>query len=347
MEELKKILKYYKLKYSGSKIYFFLGNTKQTDNRNYYLTPIRLKKSSIVTGAIVFDKLTAKKILKIIDGLADYVFVDIEIKVKNGKKPLDLKKLAKIVIKKSRLNFYKANDFAVEETNILLNNLISEQNRFSSKVKTLIIGCGNIGFKVALNLIESGYDVYAFRRNFKTLNLITRTINLIKNYGVDSKIKALKSLPKSLKGFDIIITAADSSEVINADCVKGISRKSILIDIGKGNFTTEAINMLMDKSIFIYRLDVSQAYFRHIDNIVLKKKDENAQNYKKNVKNFTLILKGIVGKKNDLIVDDIIKPKRIYGICDGRGSFLNLNIREKLIFTRKLKSVTGLNLKYD
>ena len=51
--------------------------------------------------------------------------------------------------------------------------------------------------------------------------------------------------------------------------------------------------------------------------------------------------------KTDPIVDSVIKPKRIFGICDGKGSFLNLSTEDNLDFKKKIKSATGINIKYD
>jgi hypothetical protein len=170
---------------------------------------------------------------------------------------------------------------------------------------------------------------------------------LIKPSGSKSKIIALKKFPNNLKKFDIVISAANSNDIINSKHIKGIKKKSILIDIGKGNFSKNTIVKLMDKNIFVHRLDVTDAYFRCVESMAFNNSKNNFTNSRVKIKNFNLISQGIVGRKNDLIVDSVIKPKRILGICDGKGSFLNLSIKDKLDFKKKIKSATGINIKYD
>jgi len=347
MEQLNKIIQNYKSKSKKKKLCFFLGSTKKEEDKEYYLTPLRVKNSIVIFGAVVFNDEVAKKILKKIDGLVDYIFVDVEKKFKKNSQILDLEKIAKKTLSKTKLKNYKGNDFAVEETEILLNKLMSNQKSSLSKKKIIIIGCGNIGFKIALKLIDYGAKIYAFRRNYKSLKLICESLNLIKPSGSKSKIIALKNFPTNLKEFDIIISAANSNDIINSKDIKGIKKKSILIDIGKGNFSKNTIVKLMDKNLFVYRLDVTDAYFRCAESIVFNNQKNNFPNSRVEIKNFNFLSQGIVGRKNDLIVDSVIKPKRILGICDGKGSFYNLSIKNKLDFKKKIKSATGIDMKYD
>ena len=46
-----------------------------------------------------------------------------------------------------------------------------------------------------------------------------------------------------------------------------------------------------------------------------------------------MVNQGIVGNKNDIIVDDIKKPKKILGCCDGSGGLKQFSdIKKKKIF---------------
>ena len=93
MEQLNKIIKNYKIKSKKKKLCFFLGNTKKEDDKKYYLTPLRIKNSIVIFGAVVFDDVVAKKILKKIDGLVDYIFIDVEKKLKKNNQILDIEKI--------------------------------------------------------------------------------------------------------------------------------------------------------------------------------------------------------------------------------------------------------------
>ena len=56
--------------------------------------------------------------------------------------------------KKSKLNVYKANDLAINSAETLINNLFLKDKR-GIEEKILILGLGNIGFKLSLKLVES------------------------------------------------------------------------------------------------------------------------------------------------------------------------------------------------
>ena len=44
---------------------------------------------------------------------------------------------------------------------------------------------------------------------------------------------------------------------------------------------------------------------------------------------YTLVSNGLLGQKTNIIVDDINEPKTIFGICDGKGDFVNSTRRKK------------------
>jgi hypothetical protein len=67
--------------------------------------------------------------------------------------------------------------------------------------------------------------------------------------------------------------------------------------------------------------------------------------FKKNTLKF--VSQGIVGQKNDIIVDDVNYPKLIYGICDGNGSFIQINNIQKNQEIKKIYKLTGFKLIYE
>ena len=329
MKNIKKLIQSIRDKnFQSKKICFILGNTKKIENKSFFLTPVRENDDIIFFGAIVFNDHVAKKILKIIDGNVDYVFVDIEKKIqsKNSNRNLiNIERCAKDYIKKSKLNVYKANDLAISSAETLINNLFLKDKRGIGGKKILIIGLGNIGFKLSLKLVESGANIFAFRRNQKTLNHFANTINLIKPLGTLSKINVLKKMPENLKKFDIIITAVDQNNLIKLKHVKNIRAKTVLIDAGKGNFAPDTIKYLRKKGHLIYRLDTTSSYFSYIQNLIYTENQYKNDLKINKINKYTLVTQGIVGSKNDYIVDHIKYPKKIFGRCDGKGGLKQLN----------------------
>lgn len=329
---------------------FFIGNTKKKEEENYYITPIRENERFIFSSCIVFNDRVAKKTAKILDGEVDYILVDTEKKVDSKNKFLGLVNIERSVknsVKNSKLRVYKANDLSVLSAETLINNYFIKDIRGVGGKKVLIIGLGNIGFKISLKLVENGATVFLFRRNQNKLLNLKNAINNIKPSATVSKAIILKKPPGNFKNYDIIIGSSDQASIISYNQVKGIGRKALVIDIGKGNFSEEATRYLIQNKINIFRLDVTSSYFSYLDNLVYTEKIYTKKNYisKRNTINF--VSQGIVGQQNDYIVDDVNKPKLIYGMCDGKGNFIQKNNFQKNQEIKKIYKLTGLKLTYE
>ena len=350
MEKLKILINKIKKQKTQKKICFFLGNTKKKESKTFYFTPVRENPSFIFFGAIVYDDNIAKKILKNLDGKVDIILVDIEKKIQSKNKSLGLpniERTAKDCVKKSKLYIYKANDLTVNSTETLLFNLFLKDKRGLGGKKILIVGVGNIGFKLALKFVESGSQIYIYRRNKKILKIIEKTINYIKPLGTKSKVKSLKSFPKKLDHFDIIICAANKKNIIKYEHVNKLKKKNIFIDIGKGNFENKAIKILNDKKIHIYRLDTTSSFFSYLENLNFTEKQYNTKNLKHKMNKISFVLRGVVGQKNDIIVDDVKEPTKVYGVCDGEGGLMIHDFIDKQKIIKKIKKLIKKNLSYE
>ena len=60
------------------------------------------------------------------------------------------------------------------------------------------------------------------------------------------------------------------------------------------------------------------------------------------IKNLKIISGGIFGHNNDIVVDNVFKPKRIFGLADGEGDLKQkLNIEEKNII-KKISKILSI-----
>ena len=329
---------------------FFIGNTKKKEEKNYYITPIRENERFVFSSCIVFNNSIAKKTAKILDGKVDYILVDTEKKIDPKNKfsgLVNIERSVKDSVKNSKLRVYKANDLSVLSAETLVNNYFLKDKRGVGGKKVLIIGLGNIGFKISLKLVESGATVFLFRRNQNKLLNLKNAINNIKPSATVSKALILKKAPRNFKNYDIIVGSSDQASIINYNQIKGVSKNVLVIDIGKGNFSEEATRYLIQNKINIFRLDVTSSYFSYLDNLIYTEKMYDKKNYifKKNTIKF--VSQGIVGQKNDIIVDNVNNPKLIYGICDGKGNFIQINNFQKEQEIKKIYKLTGFKLIYE
>ena len=328
----------------------FLGSTVQKEKSSFYITPIRENKKFIFFSIILFSENTAKKVARIIDGQVDYILVDTEKKVQTKVKIsrlVNIERAVKEVIKKSKLRVYKANDLSILSTETLINYYFLNDKRGISGKKAIIIGAGNIGFKLALKFVENGASTYLIRRNKKYLSNIVKSINIIKPKGTEANAFVLKNIPNDLSSFDIIIGSSDQKNIIKKNYVNKINNKKLFIDLGKGTFSKECIKYLLKKKNSIFRLDTTSSYFSYLDNVIYTESIYKKDTYLNKVNNYNFVSQGILGQKNDIIVNDAINPKKIIGVCDGKGNLKKLNSFNKNALVKKIKKNTGLKLIYE
>tara|TARA_B110001452_G_C15238649_1_gene428891 strand:+ start:1739 stop:2779 length:1041 start_codon:yes stop_codon:yes gene_type:complete len=311
---------------------FIISNTAKFKNVPFFITPIRETKNFHYFGITLFNDIVAKKICKIIDGKFDTIFVDSEKKSLNLSKKNHLTNIERVVkenIRKSYLKFYKANDLTVDAAeNFLVLRFKNEIRNLGGK-KILIIGVGNIGFKLSLRLVERGANVEIYRRDTKKLNKICELINFIKPVGNISSVKPFKLSEKKLKGFDIIICCAKGTNIIKLKKISDLNKKVVLLDIGKGMFDKNTLNNLIKNNLKVFRLDVSSSLDMEIENSEIFKLIEKKKYNARKVGGFTLVSSGLLGQEKDIIVDDVYNPKMIFGICDGKGDFVNSTKKKK------------------
>ena len=328
----------------------FLGNTVQKEKATFYITPIRENKKFVFCSVILFNDFVANKVAKMMDGHINYILVDTEKKIQTKNTNLGLVNIERPIketIKKSKLRVYKANDLSILSTETLINYYFLNDKRGLSGKKAIIIGAGNIGFKLALKFVENGASTYLIRRNKKFLKNIIQTINIIKPKGTVANAYSLDKIPNDLTNFDIIIGSSDKKNLIKKKHVININNKKLFIDLGKGTFSKDCIEFLLNKKNNIFRLDATSSYFSYLDNMIYTESIYKKDTYVNKINNYNFVSQGILGKKDDIIVDDAKKPKKIFGVCDGKGNLKKINTDLKNILIKKIKKDIGLKLIYE
>jgi hypothetical protein len=310
-------------KKTKKKLIFSIGNTTKIDSEDYYFTPSRIFKNTIIFGIVVFNDAFAKLGTHLLDGKVDYIMVDAEKKIlpKSDEIPGNIERRVRENIKTSKMLIYKGNDLTVDSIDLFLTYYFNDDIRGLGGKKITIVGAGNIGSKLALILLERGSKIVICRRDFKKSSLIAKTINLIKPQNTVEKVIASRNIENACKNTDILIGATNGKPAINAKMINSIKNTAIVIDAGKGTLQDKAVELAQRRNIKIFRTDVTAALNGLIDkSLEMEKMMEKNFNIKKE-KNYTLVSQGLLGSKNDIIVDDVNNPKRIYGVCNGKGDF--------------------------
>jgi hypothetical protein len=343
-KELKKNIIKIKKKYK-KKIVFTIGNTSKINNNSSYLTPIREFKSFIVMGANIYSEKEAIKLTRIIDQHVYCIFVDCEKKIPKNISISGLlsniERRVKEELKNAKIFLYKGNDLTVESADNFLSYYFKDDLKGLGGKIISIIGAGNIGSKLALKLVERGANVIITRRNIKKLKTITKALNLIKPKFTNQDIHYAVNNYKAAQHSEIILGCSNSRKpTITKSLLKNCQNLKLIIDIGKGSVSEEAVNYAYKNFIKIYRLDVASSLLSMIESQINYEKIFLKKNGRKKNHDVFFVSGGQLGKKGDIVVDNINNPKHIYGIANGKGDFLKrfVNLSFKKFKNEKLYS---------
>lgn len=319
-----------KIKYSLKYFIFTLGNTRVNEKGNFYFTPFRKSENFILFGAVVFSENEGNFFLKKLDSVADIIYVDCEKKSKNLESlngNFNLERLSHEIVKTSKLRFFKGNDLTVSTIDSLVFNLLKSKGKLVGGSDILVVGMGNVGFKISLKLVERGANVKVLSKNQVRTSKLIETLNKIKPIETISEVKLFDTnSPNRIKDINIIILSHISSLEEYSKFYKLCDKSAIFIDVGKGCLTSKQITFLNKNGNYCLRLDIGDFLIDYINMDI----DQAFRNFElpksKKIKNKTYINRGLIGLRGDIVVDDINNPTFEYGICDGRGGFLNKNL---------------------
>ncbi len=324
---------------------FTIGNTAKIDHYGLYCTPLRETTIMVTAGAIVYSEEQAIDIARIVDGKVDYILVDAEKKIPNERDPQELANIERAVrenTKNSTLWIYKGNDLCVDAVDGLLAQLTKKSVRGIGGKKVAILGAGNIGFKLALRLVERGAEVVITRRNKEALEILTQAINTIKPQYTKAKVMGTTDNAEAARGIEILIGASHGTPVITQEMVKNLNPQAVIIDVGKGSLYPEAISEARAREISIYRLDISAAFEGLIHHLWAAERNIEKRLGSRKLGNEAIVSGGLLGQKGEIIVDNVWDPKAIYGIADGAGDFLReLSTEDKERLEKIQKIIEG------
>ena len=304
---------------------FCVGNTTKKIDRDYFFTPIR-NTALCVAGSVIIDQVPlAEKIATSLDGKVDYLFIDTEKKISperyGSHDAGNVERAIRRLVSRTKILTYKANDLIVDAIDCFLAQKIVEDEKGIGGKKVAIIGVGNVGFKLALKLIERGAHVFVVRRNVKRLASIVRTLNEIKPEGTLASIQGSTSLKRAVKDADIVIGLTPGTGDITRELVSQVKPAALLIDGGKGSFSKEAVEEAESRGMAVHRSNIISSFEGQIA-MQLRMEEWLQQAAGRTVLHgIPIIAGGIVGKRGEVVVDDLWDPKQIYGIADGSGDF--------------------------
>jgi len=334
------------IQYGLNKLIVTITTNTSKNSQNIYFSPIRIINNKLIFGLVIYTRKQLISLAKLIQKYADIIFIDAEKKIpysigdkffslykaektkikkilkKEKKTTLEYVELgnlvstAKTLIKNKPIFEFKPNDITVDHAWLILSDYFKS---LGSK-NVALIGSGNIGFKLALKLVESGSTVNLYRRNINLNSYLANSINLIKPKSTLATANAVDDKIKCCIGVDALIGCSNEINIIDEKMIKAMRPNGIILDVGKGNVKNSAVKFAEKKSIKLIRCDISETLSHYI-NLYSNYKFDKGNYGRKKFNSIYCVSGGYVGKKNDIVVDNFKFPSQILGIADGSGKF--------------------------
>jgi len=321
---------------------FTISSTSKTDPSDRpYLTPLRENPGELVSGVVVRTLDQGALAAWVLEGVVDRVYVDAEAKkgiktehdaqlfLSAGVPTLEgylkgkdwvgttLPEVCFPYFKNSEARIFKPNDLTVESVWFFL------MEKKPAPGVVVILGAGNIGFKLGLKLVETGYNVAMVRRDKSALQKLVDTIELVKPPHSPGKSFIPLDLNEILSKADVVLGCSDGTPVITEDIVKIVPKDCLILDVGKGTFSRLAVKEAHHRNLEIYRTDITSGLDGFLVGAAKNHQILHQELGRKEIEpGLAVVSGGFLGRENDVIVDNFLNPRMIIGVADGLGDLI-------------------------
>lgn len=306
-EILHKELKYLK-KYNYSSI---MISTTAKHALDFRVLPRRnIPGVMAISCFMINEECMLKDTLSFFDGKIDNFYIDVELK-----QNLNLFKVAKEVIQRSKLVTVKPNDTTIESCDLLIRNYFDD-NLYNKKV--IIIGTGNLASKMAVRLAERQADVYLIGRTRERVNRHIEALNsFLPKYS--SHIQSIEE-SQSVEQVDLIVSFLSGKFTKDDILFPLIHQDTFIIDGGINNFSNDFIQRMLLKNVQITRLDTRIALpYQFLSTHEYSNTFFNDVYGQSIIQGVSVVAGGYIGKVGTVIVDSTKQPNQVIGIADGSG----------------------------
>ena len=312
------------------KTVFLLSNTSSRSLRGpVQATAVRRCAGLELVSLITNGNISCTDLLEYISSQTDSVFVDVEKKQELGlgnhhdfagnlyKRVLEgTSQSDNPAVANLKIYPIKTNDITISA---LLEACFHDYKDVSG-MTAAIIGIGNLGFKSALSLTESGVHVKAYNRTTHKTFVATEAITYFKpNATISSPENCLNYLHAFVNSDFSVIASSNLSLPIEK--ISNIVKENHTMYVfGHSIFSKESLNKLHAAGIRVVRIDVSRALMQFVQG---KLSTTEFRTYGSTTKQgITLCSGGFVGNVGTYIVDDYRDPQILLGECDGQCGML-------------------------
>jgi hypothetical protein len=295
---------------------FSLANTANVTDPAMSFAANRETTDVICGNILVSSPEDAVEVAKYVDGKVKVILLDVERKKFKEK---HYEEMVRNAMRKSEIITFKPNDLTVEA----LDSFISMITNDITNRKIAIIGCGNVGSKIALKLLERDSNIVITRRkgDEATLKKIAEGLECMKCKGTTSQVVYTTDNLSASRSADVLIGSSAGTPCIDEKMVDVMNNEGIIIDVGNKTISAEGIELANEKGIKIYTLFMQPGFEGQIK-CLLETRRLIKKLGRRRMGRYSLVSVGMLGKKGDILVDDISNPTRIIGVTDGQGGLM-------------------------
>lgn len=281
-------------------------STARRHARGVQRLPDRFDRGRRVAAVQVETDEQAREVLRVLDRPGRVLHLDVE-----RKQDLHLMAVSHEVVRSAEVRQIKPNDLTVEALQALLVDRVGPD---LSDVVVTVLGTGNLAFKFALRLAESGARVGMTGRDSDKVALLVQAINAVLPEHTPYRLSAGR-----LRGTRVLVSAVTATAVVGPEWLSDLDDQALCVDVGIGNLAPRFIESAIAAGHECVRLDVRSAgdplplhpnpFFEYVAG-------------RRAVAGATIVAGGLIGQYGEVVVDEIKRPTSVIGVANGTGGLL-------------------------
>jgi hypothetical protein len=297
---------------SGKLSVFGLTCSANLRNPGLFYSGMRDTAETAGYSAILREARWGAPVAREVDGEVDVILVDVEGKVEGWSETvLEILK----GVRRSEVLTYHPNDLTARAADALLAQL----GVTVADCPLAVLGAGHVGTRIAQRLVERGHRVRLWRRDLKALESVCEAVNALRSPHAAGEAEPAATATAACSGARVVLGCAAGMAVVSEEIVKGLQDDAILIDVGNGTISPEAIAAAAARGLTMLCLNFRSAYDGEMMMLLRTRDLVEHQIGRRSVGAATLISGGVLGRRGDVIVDNCSRPTQIFGIADGKG----------------------------
>lgn len=281
--------------------------TARKHGRGVQRLPDRTDRGRRVAALQVETDEQAYDVMARLDRVGRRFYLDVE-----RKQDLRLMAVARNVVRLGSVAMIRPNDITVDAFEAVL------VERFGNDLTGLVVavnGSGNLAFKFAQRIAESGCRVSLHGRDPRKVTLLVEAINAV--LPLYSPHPVSREAPAG--EVRVLVSAVTAHHVVTHEWLPLLAAGALCLDVGINNLTPEFIQEAQARGHECARLDVRSAgdplpaepnpFFTEVAG-------------SRDIGGSQMVAGGRMGKSGDVVVDQVVGPTRVIGVANGTGGLV-------------------------